>query len=86
MVQRISTGLWLSTVVVALVGAGFFLFMLTFDKVTDPLFSIGVRPSPEPKAKGRTPLPRLMSLPAGVVLGVVLARFGLDDTILRMIP
>jgi hypothetical protein len=60
--------------------------MWASDKLLDRLFPIGVRPAPKPQTSGRTPLPRLLSLPAGVVLGVVLARLGLDDTILGMLP
>jgi len=86
LVQLVTTGLWLSAVIITLLFGGLFLFMWVFDKVTDPLFSIGVRPAPKPQVKGRTPLLRLMSLPVGVLLGVVLARLGLDDKILGMIP
>jgi hypothetical protein len=60
--------------------------MVVFDKLFDRLFSIGVRPARKPQAQGRTPLPRLLSLPAGVVLGVVLARLGLATTILGALP
>jgi len=84
--QLVTTGLWLSAVVIVLVGAGFFLFMLVFDKLSDRLFLIGVRPATKQQAKGRTPLPRLVSLPVGVVLGVVLTRLGFDGAILGMIP
>ena len=84
--QLVTSGLWLPAVAIVLLGAGFFLFMLVFDKVSDRLFSIGMRPAPKRQAKGPTPLPRLISLPVGIVLGVVLARLGFDDTILGMIP
>ena len=60
--------------------------MLLLDKPFERLFSIGVRPATQPKVKAGTPLPRLISFPAGIVLGVILARLGLDDTILGMIP
>jgi len=86
LVQLVATGLWLSAVIISLLSGGLFLFMLVFDKVTDPLFPIGIRPAPTPQVKGRTPLLRLMSLPVGVLLGVLLARLGLDDKILGMIP
>lgn len=84
--QLVTTGLWLPALAIVLIGAGFFIFILVFDKLSDRLFSIGVRPATKPQAKGRTPLPRLISLPVGVVLGVVLARLGFDDRILGMIP
>lgn len=86
LVQLVAAGLWQSAMIITLVFGALFLFMWVFDKVTDPLFSIGVRPAPKPQAKGRTPLLRLLSLPAGLLLGVVSARLGLDAQILGMIP
>jgi hypothetical protein len=86
LVQLVATGLWLSAGIITLLFGGLFLAMLVFDKVTDRLFSIGIRPAPRQQVKGRTPLLRLVSLPMGVLLGVLLARLGLDDKILGMMP
>jgi hypothetical protein len=46
---------------------------------------LGVRPANKSPAQGRKPLPVFLSLPAGVILGIALARLGLADTILGVI-
>jgi hypothetical protein len=85
LVQLATTAFWPIAVITPLLFAGLFLFMLVLDRLLDRLFSIGVRPARKPKEEGRTPLPRLLSLPAGVVLGVVMARLGLDTMILGVL-
>lgn len=85
LVQLATTASWPLAVIIPLLFAGVFLFSWALDAVTDRLFIIGVRPAHRPKEDGRTPLPRLLSLPVGLVLGVVFARLGLDDTIFAVI-
>ena len=85
LVQLATTAFWPLAVVIPLVFAGVLLFSWVLDLLTDRLFAIGVRPARKPKEEGRTPLLRLLSLPVGLVLGVALARLGLDDTILGAI-
>ena len=85
LVQLATTAFWPLAVVIPLLFAGVFLFSWVLDMLTDRLFSIGVRPARTPKEEGRTPLLRLLSLPVGLVLGVALARLGLDETILGAI-
>jgi hypothetical protein len=86
LVQTATTAFWPVAVITPLLFAGAFLVMWVSDKLLDRLFPIGVRPATKPQTSGRAPLPRLLSLPVGVVLGLVLARLGLDDTILGMLP
>jgi len=83
--QLATTAFWPLAVVIPLLFAGVFLFSWVLDMLTDRLFTIGVRPARTPKEEGRTPLLRLLSLPVGLVLGVALARLGLDETILGAI-
>jgi len=85
LIQLATTSFWPLAVVIPLLFAGVFLFSWALDLLTDRLFTIGVRPAPKPKEKGRTPLPRLLSLPAGLILGIALARLGLDNKILAVI-
>jgi hypothetical protein len=85
LVQLATTAFWPLAVVIPLLFAGVFLFSWVLDMLTDRLFTIGVRPARTPKEEGRTPLLRLLSLPVGLVLGVALARLGLDETILGAI-
>jgi hypothetical protein len=48
LIQPAATGLWVSAVIITYSFGGLFLFMLVFDRVTDPLFSVGVRPALKP--------------------------------------
>ena len=43
LVQLVADGFWLSAVIITLLCGGLFLLMEVFEKLTDPLFSIGVR-------------------------------------------
>lgn len=60
--------------------------MCLFDNVIGRffgwMFPSGVKPATSPSAKERKPLARLLSLPCGIVLGVILGAFGLRDTLL----
>jgi len=85
LVQLATTAFWPLAVVIPLLFAGVFLFSWMLDLLTDRLFTVGVRPARKPKEEGCTPLPQLLSLPVGIILGVALARLGLDNTVLGMI-
>lgn len=85
LVKLATTAFWPLAVVIPLLLAGVFLFSWVLDVLTDRLFTIGIRPARKPKQEGRTPLPRFLSLPVGVVLGVAIARLGLDDRILEAV-
>jgi len=82
-VQLATTAFWPLAVVIPLLFAVVFLFSRVLDVLTERLFTIGVRPARKPKEEGRIPLPRLLSLPAGLVLGVALARLGQERTLAR---
>lgn len=86
LVQLGTTAFWPVAVLLSLLLVGMILFVVLFDAISDRIFSIGVRGAEKPLADARTPLPRLLSLPAGVVLGVVLARLGIADTLAGLIP
>ena len=82
LVQLVTTAFWPLAVVIPLLFAGVFVFSWLLDVLTNRFFSIGVRPARERKQDGHMPLPRLLGLAMGLVLGVALARLGLDDVIL----
>ena len=73
---------WPFAVFMALIIATLFFFMSIYNKLFD-WFVMGS--SSDESDKKRKPLTSLISLPAGFVLGIVLARLGLDDAILRAI-
>lgn len=60
-------------------------FDQALDRLFDRLFPSGVRPARVPAPSRRKPLIRTLSLPAGVVLGVLAAALGLSDVILAVI-
>lgn len=74
--QMATTAFWPVAVILAFI----FLFELIFDKLTDRLFLSKVRESNHANRRGSKPLLRKMSLPAGVLFGVVLAELRLDGT------
>lgn len=76
---------WPLAVIIPIVFAGLFLFSLMFDRLVDRVFPSGVRPARKPHADGGTPLLRLLSLPAGFALGVILAQFGLADAVFAVL-
>jgi hypothetical protein len=83
--QLATTSFWPLAIILLLMVAGIFLFELLMDKLFSRIFPIGVRPANKSPAQGRKPLPVFLSLPAGVILGIALARLGLADTILGVI-
>ena len=85
--QLVASGAWLMAVILVVFGAGLFAFMLLFDKLSELVFPIGaIRPAKDPKPRPPKPLLRVLSLPAGFVLGVALAVLGLDQAILGLLP
>lgn len=86
LVQLVASGSWLMAMILVLLGGGLFLFMILQDKLFDRLFSIGIRPARNPQPQLPKPLLRVLSLPLGFILGVVLAFLGLDRTILALLP
>ena len=59
-----------------------YLFDNVITQVFDRIFPNGIKAAKNPTAKERKPLALLLSLPFGIVLGVILAGLGLRDTLL----
>ena len=85
LVQLATTDFWPLAIVIPILFAGVFLFIRVFDGLFERIFSIGVRPARKPRPEGKKPLVLLFSLPAGLVLGVILERIGLSGTILDLL-
>lgn len=81
----IGAGLWVSALILVVPFALLMFFDQTLDRLFDRLFPSGVRPARVPAPSRRKPLIRTLSLPAGVVLGVLAAALGLSDVILAAI-
>ena len=88
LLRLLAAGAWGMAMAVVIPSLGFVLFVLVFDgamgKLFDRFLPSGVRPARKPAATDRKPLGRLLSLPAGIVVGVILARLGLTNDILGL--
>jgi hypothetical protein len=84
----VADGFWVVALAMAVIGAGAALAVLAFDhlltRATDRFFPSGIQPAANPKPRGRKPMARLLSLPAGLVLGMGLAQLGLTRAILDL--
>ncbi|MFK7914114.1 MAG: hypothetical protein AB8B93_09385 [Pseudomonadales bacterium] len=82
--QLVTTGSWLLALSIVILSAGLWLFEGLLDRVMEKIFPSGIRPARSPKRRA-TPLPRRLSMPAGLVLGAALAWLGWSDKILGML-
>ena len=81
-VQLIFTGVWVVVLNIAVLSAALFFIVFLHDRLGKKIFPSGIRPAREPEKVSRKPLVQRLSLPAGLILGVVLAGAGLDDWLL----
>jgi len=72
------SGAWLAVINLLVLFAALSLIVWLHDRLGDWLFPSGIRPARNPKKARRAPLFRRLSLPAGLMLGIVLAGFGWD--------
>jgi len=79
--QLIFAGAWVAAFNIVVLAASLFLIVLLHDRLGERLFPSGIRPARNAK-KVPKPLARRLSMPAGLVLGVVMASLGLDDRFL----
>ena len=84
----VADGLWFVAVSTVVIAAMAVLALLTFDGLLGRLihrfFPGGVRPAASAKPRGRPPTVLLLSLPAGLALGLILAQLGLTRTMLDL--
>lgn len=78
-VQLILTGAWFAVFNIAVLSVVLFLIVVLHERLGDKLFPNGIRPARKPQPGRKVPLARRLSLPAGVVLGFLLAALGLSD-------
>lgn len=82
LVQLMSTGFWSVAVLIVVLAAVLFSSALWFDGLVEKVFPSGIRRARKSKKVRKVPLARRLSLPSGLVLGIVLAGLGLDDRLL----
>lgn len=85
LIRLTTTDFWPLAVLISLLAAGLIFYVSLFDSLVDRVFSSGIRPAHKPQTVRRVPLLRRLSLPAGLVFGVVLASLGLGDGLLGWI-
>jgi uncharacterized membrane protein YfcA len=78
-VQLMFTGAWAGVLTIVVLSASLFFIVFLHDRLGNMLFPSGIRPARKPEKVRKKPMLRRVSLPAGIVLGFVLAYFGLDD-------
>lgn len=81
LVGLIFSGAWVAVFNIAVLSAALFAIVWLHERLGDLLLPSPIRPARRPGKVRRTPLARRLSLPAGLVLGVVLAGFGQADRI-----
>ena len=83
MSQLIGTALfWPILFIIVIMWGTMCFFDNIISGVFDWMFPNGIKPATGPPTKERKPLARLLSLPSGIVLGVIFAELGLRDTLL----
>lgn len=88
--RLITAGYWPLALFLLILFAGYLLFDKWFGVLVDKVFPSGIRPARKSVVrkrapKSRAPLPRLLSLPVGILLGIALDWLGLSDKVLGMI-
>lgn len=83
--RLIALGFWPIAIILLILIAGYLLFEGMFNRLVDKVFPSGIRPARKPTTRRRAPLPRLLSLPVGIILGVALDWLGLSEGLLALI-
>jgi hypothetical protein len=73
------SGAWVAVFTLLALFAALFLIVWLHDRLGETLFPSGIRPARKPRRGRQTPLFRRLSLPLGLVIGVVLAVLGWDQ-------
>lgn len=81
-VPLIGTPFWPVALLIPILFGGIFLFDAVLDGLFARIFLRGVQPARQQQAKERKPLALLLSLPVGILTGVIGAQFGLGELLL----
>jgi hypothetical protein len=79
------SGAWLAVINLLVLFAALSLIVWLHDRLGDWLFPSGIRPARNPRRVREKPLFRRLSLPAGLLLGLVLAGLGWDGWLYRWV-
>ena len=84
--QLVASGAWLMAAIIVLLGITLFLIMVIMDKISDRLFPSWIGTVGKRQKQLLKPLARVLSLPVGFLIGMVLAVLGFDRTLLDLLP
>src|SRR6056297_627847 len=76
LIQLMFTGAGVAVFNLLMLAAALFLIVFLHDRLGEKLFPSGIRPARKAKTARKKPLMRRLGLPAGLVVGVVLASLG----------
>ena len=79
-------GAWMLMLITALFFAAMFLIVMLTDKLYSVFLGPGIRPAPGGNAGERKPLLRILSLPAGMLVGAFMGLLGWDRVLLAALP
>ncbi len=79
LVQLTFAGAWVLVLSLVALGVGLLFIVLLHERLGNWLFPSGIRPAHKPEKPRKKPLVRRLALPAGLVVGLVLTGFELDD-------
>jgi hypothetical protein len=83
--QLVANGAWLLAVILVLFAGSLYLIVVVSDWLMDRLFPVRIHSFKSSQAAQLKPLPRVLSLPFGFMLGILLAVLGLDRTLLDLL-
>jgi hypothetical protein len=79
MIPLVGTSSWPLIIIIPVLVGGVFLFELGFNKLVDWIFPNGIKSAGRSQVKQRKPLALLLSLPTGIIIGVVGAQQGVGE-------
>lgn len=86
LLSLVMSGAWWLALILLVLFAVLFLILLLTDKLFDRLMPVRIH-----RVKTRGPAPRkplavVLSMPAGLIIGILLAMLGLSESVLNLIP
>lgn len=86
LLQLVVSGAWVMVIILLLLGGTLFGIVVLSDKLMDWIFPSGIRQVGPSQARKAKPLLRVLALPVGLAVGVLLASLGLDTVLLDLLP
>lgn len=82
LMQLVTTSFWPIAILIPILFGGVLLLDGVFNRVIEKIFPSGIKPARKSVVQPKAPLPKRLSLPAGIAVGFSLALFGVDGGVL----